>query len=218
MGKKSKKKRKKVRYNKTDFANILCKRCAICDPGTDPGFCYDQMYKTHHEKFTHNCYTKLLKANYLDDTTVLMSMSNFSKEFADVFCASGICDTDKVVIPKDSSIHFGGMIHCVHIWDCIKAFHYQMNYAGVNMPFNGPHPEKKSKKQLRKEKRKQFREKYICKPYPTFFSNDKTYWDKKIRKVLYDIQEDEIIYKNEDNYSEQDKDKGSTRCVEGNTD
>jgi len=224
MGKKSKKKRRKMRYNKKDFVNILCKNCAICDPGTDPTFCYDKMYKSNPLVFVNECYKSLLEADSLDTFTVMNSFAEFSREFSATFCNAKICgNIDTVILPMQT--HMADVMsgeQCMHFWECIKAFNGQTIYRG-DSPFIDANTSKKAKRAQRKKDKKN-KKAYICKPYATFFSNDAEYWNKRIRKVLYNIEEetDEDIQKakdiNEDNDSEQDTNTRSTGCTEGNSD
>ena len=45
MSKKNRlKKKRKYSYTKGEFVDNICSMCGICEPGTDPKFCYGDVY------------------------------------------------------------------------------------------------------------------------------------------------------------------------------
>ena len=188
MSKKSKKEKKlrklmRRAYNKQEFRNILCSNCSVCDdysPG--PEWCYI-LYKDDPEQFLRQCYTKLIKLGSW--STGDLHGENKTLEghlFRSLFCKSNICAKAWSEGESPDS--------CPLIDDCLNQFHAQISSAGIGFVPNEtirPKAGKRKVQEQRGNKRvKRKKEKYICQPYPTFFTNGRAEWEKEIKFLLED--------------------------------
>jgi len=178
MGKKKHKKNKKnkSKYTRKQFLDIYCINCNLCSTQPpDPIFCYDELYKTDPDRFFEGCFLNLV------ETAREMRESNSSNKsitmnkFRELFCKS-FCKYDS----------------CGLTVDCFNLFKDQIN---------GKAPRSKTNMRKKRRERKKKRQKYICQPYPTTFTNDNKDWQIKIENIL----------SNENNNREQNKVKESTR-------
>lgn len=144
---------KKRKYNKNEFINILCKRCDLCKSTEDPAFCYNVIYKKCKRKFIQKVFPKLLKLKIeekLSGTLICnYSSENFELIFKQTFCNSDICGKN--------------IENCDNISKCTTMFKLQLYgiKSTTKLSFNNHKTKKKNKNR------------YIVKPYPTFFTNIK---------------------------------------------
>lgn len=91
--------RKKRKYNKSEFVNIVCNNCELCRNVGNPTFCYNVIYKKHKQKFIQKIFPKLLRLrNKQEVSGVLFCFCNpetFRSEFEQTFLK------DKLVKYKD---------------------------------------------------------------------------------------------------------------------
>lgn len=185
MAKKNKLKRLRKSYNKKQFESILCSGCRVCtEYATGPEFCYN-LYKENADLFLKKVYKKLITIDEWPWTikTPIQEMSNALFEraaFKNIYCDSGIC----------APIHEK---ECPLFQDCLIEFRKQTGRWGnpsLQAVAGGPTiSEKKSKKQLRREKRAatkaaKRKQKYICSAYPTFFTNSREGWIAQVEEIL----------------------------------
>lgn len=165
---------KKHKYNKSEFINILCKRCDLCKNTEDPAFCYNIIYKKHKRKFVQKVFPKLLKLKTEEKLSGIpicnYNSKNFELMFKQTFCNSGVCGKN--------------IENCDSVLKCITIFRLQLYgiKATTKLPSNGYKTKKESKNR------------YIAKPYPTFFTNAKNGWQEKIHEFLL-VKEKEHGYK-----------------------
>lgn len=165
---KNKKKRKQTKYNQTQFVNVVCTACAMCEPGTKPTFCYKGQYIKNPKRFMEKCYPKLYQ---VDKYTQLALMSDKKPSaFQAVFCKSNMCGNN-----------YGANGSCSSLFNCMFMFASQIEGKGT-------------KYTTVKRRKKKDKKKFVCQPYPTFFCNDNEVWQEKIRSVL--IREDNDIESN----------------------
>jgi hypothetical protein len=157
--KKNKKKQKQLRYNKKQFADIICQQCGICK-FLDPTFCYEA-YKLNPKAFMDKCYMALLKLGLcLKKTSGNVELIRFQE----VFCYSGLCGPNK-------------QFTCMELAECFNEFKKQVNGEESGKNFSA----KKDKKQRKRERR---HEDTIVVAYPTFFSSDNEEFKAKIEEIL----------------------------------
>lgn len=182
MGKASRKKklrRRKLKYNKSEFIGIFCSKCMLCPRGSEPSFCFEQVYKKNPKLFVQVIFNHLLELT----GWVFDSHQDFLKDVDDIntyifkhaFCSSGICGKK---YPNGCEMQLG----------CLAAFKAQVSgEEKVKITTAVGVTGKKKKKLKRKHKQR-----YVAKPYPTFFCNEP--FKSEIEGLL-----------NEDNDKQQDK-------------
>lgn len=155
---------KKHKYNKSEFINILCKKCDLCKNTADPAFCYEIIYKNSKRKFIQKVFPKLLILKAKEKVTGIpictYSPEDFKSMFTQTFCNMGVCGK--------------GIEECDNIPQCTTMFRLQLHgvKSTTKLSFNNRKVKKKKKN------------KYIVKPYPTFFTNDREDWKKEIHESL----------------------------------
>jgi hypothetical protein len=154
MGKRKGRKKRKLKYSKTQFSEIICSGCNLCEL-LDPDFCYSK-YKADPKEFMNHTYGKLRNPA----VTILPVKSIL----AEAFC--GKCGS---LVPSDSKI-----ISCKSHNKCYDAFNMQLQ--GIQSAYNLQF-ERKSKKKKKKNKKK-----YVCVSYPTFFASES--WASEIRSIV----------------------------------
>jgi len=189
-------KKKKQKYTKDEFADIICAKCGLCLDDR-ANFCY-VMYKKNHARFFEHSYPKLLKVGYWPH-----SKSKSKKLFKKIFCTSGACGKKKK----------GGK-KCKDISSCMTFF-----YPSAIVLVRAGHgiSDEMTRvlgfaKRARRRKKKKKKEKFVVAAYPTFFCSDDEQWKKEIREALY----------GKDNVEKQDRGSESAeepkRSSDGNTD
>jgi hypothetical protein len=119
----------------------------------DPAFCYDVIYKRCKRKFIQKVFPKLLELKTEEKLSGIpvcnYSFENSKLMFIQTFCNSGVCGKN--------------IENCDNILKCITMFRLQLyGIKSTTKPlFNGYRTKKKSKNR------------YVAKPYPTFFTNIK---------------------------------------------
>ena len=147
MGKRSKNK-KKGNYSRTQFIDIICSQCGICE-FPDPKFCYNDMYKEKQDTFLHNVYPNLTShhkenmTKYAYESLVDYSDDKLTELFVACICNSSEC-------PAKSGEE------CDYIAGCIMVFKKQSIY------FRSGSTESKGCKA----------KKFILEAYPTFFCSN----------------------------------------------
>ncbi len=182
---KKKKKQKRIKvYNKKVFVNTICSACKVCGDNPNPVFCYS-LYRDNPTGFINHSFKKLstltkwaiMPANsFIDSSDGLQNISNTNYSavvgtsdtitFREIFCKADACSDGPKV---DGDI-------CPLLEDCIMAHRQQIyssmaaktsnNIKGVVMPEHEPAPPK-----LRNVKKTKKRERYVAKPYATFFGS-----------------------------------------------
>ncbi|MEA3296167.1 MAG: hypothetical protein U9Q27_03465 [Patescibacteria group bacterium] len=155
------KKNKKCKYNKDEFINILCKKCNLCRNIGNPTFCYDVIYKNSfcyniaHEnykrRFTEKIFSNLLMLKNKELLSGILicnyDLEDFKLMFKQTFC--------------NTNIHKKNIENCPYIFKCMTIFRLQL--YGI----------KSTTKVLSNNYKIRKKNKYIVKPYPTFFTNDR---------------------------------------------
>lgn len=197
MGRKKNKKRRKLNYTKSEFTSLFCSKCMLCAAGTDPTFCFEQVYKQNPKLFVKVIFKHLQDlSTWLFDSgqdVVIGFDDSIEYIFKHAFCSSGFCGKK---YPNG----------CDMIVGCLTAFRSQMK-GGPKVTLDMSAPQGKRQKNKKNKKK----ERYVAKPYPTFFCNEP--FKTEIEKFI-----------NEDNNSKQDKvteppalpEESASRTVEGN--
>lgn len=142
---------KKHKYNKNEFINILCRKCNLCKNMIDPAFCYEFIYKNCKRKFIQRVFPKLLALKAKERLSGIpiynYDLEDFHATFKQTFCDAGICGK--------------GIEDCDDILKCSTLFRLQLYgiKSTTKLSFN--------KHKIKKKKKK--KNKYIAKPYPSFF-------------------------------------------------
>lgn len=161
---------------------IFCSKCLLCPSGSNPTFCYEQVYKKQPKLFVKVIFQRLLQLM----TWIFDSQQDMFTEPGDInkyilnhaFCSSGLCGK------KWKS-------GCEQMPGCLTAFTAQIE--GKDTIKVTAAVGNKGKKKNKKYKKKQ---RYVAKAYPTFFCNEP--FKSEIEAIL-----------NEDNDKQQDKTAGS---------
>ena len=181
MGKKSKDKRKKLKYTKTEFQQIVCAKCRLCSSGTTPEFCYGEVYIANPKKFISIIFKNLLEIRTLaskisDVDPIFLSDEDIEYIFTTSFCSSNYCDQNKI----ENGV-------CSYLPGCLSVFRKQLK----------PQTEGKliisSRRKMSKKERRQARVKqaqssgnvvtrYVPHPYPTFFCNESM--KEEVRRIV----------------------------------
>lgn len=177
MGKRSKKKRKQLRYNKNQFINTLCNGCNLCGEYVNPEFCYDCCYKSSPLNFINNIYTGLVRLKewpfQSGKKNDLRTLENEMRVFQDIFCGSGCCTPDFKEETGDQ---------CIYLHDCMCKLRWQIEDSTdpeEELVSHVPRRTKKKKKTKKKEK------KVIVEPYPTFVMSGSDAFKARVRRILY---------------------------------
>lgn len=182
MGK-SKSHRKRYKYTRAEFINICCEKCGLCPPGTSPDLCYSELYLLQPKKFIKVVFRNLLEIRKLADKNgyIYLYTENSNVEyieylFRNAFCSANLCG--KYSVDKQ----------CENIIGCIAAFRRQVKGYTSQMiePYDAyrpilPIPTKQKKKKKNKKKK----QRYVVKPYPTFFTNGNADFLEEINEIIY---------------------------------
>ena len=154
MGKREGRKKRKLKYSRSQFGDIICSACQLCEL-LDPNFCYSQ-YKADPKTFMDHTYGKLRNP--------ALTIKPIQDILTGAFCVE--CGSIK---PSPSKV-----IKCKDYAKCMDAFRLQLQgiQAVQTIQF-----ERKFKKKNKKKKKK-----YICAAYPTFFSSEG--WKDEIRDIV----------------------------------
>lgn len=193
MGKKSRRKRKKYKYTKTEFVDIICAQCGLCPKGTDPVFCYGDVYKDNPKKFIRVIFKNLMEVKrwlinvgHADPT--FCPDEDIEYIFRMGFCQSNYC---KQKPP-------GNRNKCDYLAGCLTAFRKQIkNPTGQVLQLDEYRGRNKKKNRKYKTKKKKQKARYVPQPYPTFFCNEGM--QKEVRRIV-----------DGNNPEQQDKGKEST--------
>lgn len=161
------KKKKKYKYTKTEFTDIVCSKCGLCPPDV-PHFCY-YIYKKDPGKFFKSSYSRLMGIKNWPS-----SKNKSKKEFKKIFCSLQVCGKKKKKKCKD-------------ITTCLNNFHPDIMVqiqGGRGIDGMVGNTLLKVKKRLRKSKRKK-KKWYIVESEPTFFCSDDKEWKKEIEEALH---------------------------------
>jgi hypothetical protein len=151
---------KKHKYTKHEFIDVCCSKCKLCDNGASPDLCYSEFYTKHPKKFIKQIFKSLLETKQLiinKDSYPQTYAEHLKYVFKKAFCTSNICNK------------YSKYKECNNIYNCLNTFRRQIN----GYPTIGLCIIKKRKKQ-----------RYIVKPYPTFFTNDSEVFREEIKKIL----------------------------------
>ena len=191
MGKKAKRKHARKYYCKSEFKDIICEQCKLCPEGTDPIFCFEDVYKGHKDAFMYYVYPSLIKfrkrvlkmssGDYLHDK----SDSSIHSVLEKSFCDSNYCGK------RESNGK-----SCEYSVGCLSLFRKQLQSA----PQDDMFPEEEEP--ARKTKKSKRQRRYVPEVYPTFFCSDG--FIEEVNKVG-------------DNTEEQNKNKEFTRDTQTKT-
>jgi len=169
MGKKSKKKRKNYKYTKTEFVDIICTKCGLCPEGTDPVFCYNDVYVNNHKKFI-----KVIFKNLIEVKRWLVNIGHSDPTFCpdeDIeyifkmsFCQSDYCKQ------RPLANH-----NCAYLAGCIGAFRGQIKNPNNQIMLLNEYRNRKKKEKKNKNSYKQ-------QPCPTFFC--KPGMEDEVKKII----------------------------------
>lgn len=192
MGKKAKANKQRRKYTKYEFMTLCCDKCTLCDPDTDPSFCYGKIYIKDPKKFIKTVFKDLLEFEHaLGTASYLMSNRNsdtmLKMLFQETFCDSKIC--------RD----FSGSIECPETEQCFHEFLGQITYRKKVTDTDKPASK-------RKKNRRQ-----VYEPYPTFFCNTK--FEQSIKEILNSKNSEGI----DDGNVDIEQDKAEERSDECNT-
>lgn len=174
MGKRSKNKRRKLKYTKEEFQEIICNQCGLCGVGTDPVYCYGEVYKKNPKLFTKTIFKNLIEIkrwliNVGRANPSLCSDEDLKYIFHMSFCGSNFCECK----PKRGDA-------CGHLPECLNAFKKQLKDPSSNVyPIANYRGRNKKKKQKNKKANKN---RYVPQPYPTFFCNESM--EPEVRRVV----------------------------------
>ena len=187
-------------YNKTEFQNILCSNCSVCDDySISPEWCY-ALYKLDPEEFLQKCYSKLVKLSSWSMGSSGLENKNLELQmFRSLFCKADLCRT------LWTNGEAPGGDNCLNTQDCLKQFLGQISPSGTGFIPNSVARPKTGKRNKRKK------EKYICQPYPTFFISGRTGWEEEIHTLL----EEPITETDEYTVDEPDHNTANTPGTEG---
>lgn len=130
------------RYSRDSFKNIVCSQCDLCPIGTEPNFCFDEVYKSNRKLFMKKTLKKL-KHQHLSTPMKYLEIFDLVKK---VFCKDNFCKRNN------------NKKQCVYIHNCVAKFKQQLLNNGKPLLFS------KSDTVYRKKR--------LIQPYPTFFCNE----------------------------------------------
>ena len=176
MGK-SKSRKKRYKYTRAEFINICCEKCGLCPLGTSPDLCYSELYLIQPKKFIKVVFRNLLEIRKLSDKDgyIRLYTENTNVEYLEylfrrAFCSANLCG--KYRMDKQ----------CDNIIGCIAAFRRQVK--GYNSPEHFNIYRSVSTK-APKQKKKKKKQRYVAKPYPTFFTNGNAAFLEEINEIIY---------------------------------
>lgn len=168
MGKGSKRRKKKRRrklYNKTEFVNIFCEKCGMCEG--DPTFCYSDIYKNQPHLFVTKVYKHLLEVKgwnelrHREGISMMLDAGQFRYSFCTALEQMNACGIDTT--------------NCDHLGTCYALFRAQIFGEKQNNRYK-----------VKRKKKKQKKTKYIAKPYPTLIISKDEKWEKFVKDTLSD--------------------------------
>lgn len=151
--------RKKHRYSRNEFINIICKNCNLCRNIGNPTFCYDILYKKYKQKFIQKVLPRLLSFRNRQESSNVPFYTHSSDTLQFMFT---------------QTFFENNLIKCKDIPKYFDDFRIQLN----NPLFLNTKISKIKKRPKRKSN------KYVVKAYPTFFTNDREGWKEEIRQSL----------------------------------
>jgi hypothetical protein len=180
MGKKSKRKRMKYRYTKTEFTDIICTQCGLCPKDTDPVFCFGDVYKESPKKFIRVIFKNLMEVkrwlvNVGQSHPSFLPDEDIEYIFKMGFCSSNYCGQR------------GAKNTCEYLAGCISAFRKQIKNPNGQLIHlsdfrNNFNNAKSSKKQKKKNRKKAAKARYVPQPYPTFFCNERM--ESEVKRIV----------------------------------
>lgn len=178
MGK-SKSRRKKHKYTRAEFINICCEKCGLCSPGTPPDLCYSELYVIHPKKFIKVIFRNLIEIRRLSNKNgnIRLYTENSNIEYLEylfrrAFCSANLCGK------------YNASKQCENIIGCVAAFRRQVkgyNSSGYYNIYKSVSPTKT----IQKNKKKKNKQRYVAKPYPTFFTNGNAAFLEEINEIIY---------------------------------
>jgi hypothetical protein len=173
MGKKSRRKgtKRKYTYTKAEFMDIICPQCGLCAEGTEPFFCYDEVYKTNPKLFVRNIFRKLITETLpvaISSGILAEDDDDLEELFREIFCKSNFC---KEYTPLDDN--------CPYIAGCMAAFRNQLN-PGMIISISEVRNQQRRGGKKGKNKNKG---RYVPVAYPSFFCNDE--FRPEVNRILY---------------------------------
>lgn len=195
MGKRKgrKKKKKQLKYRKTQFIDILCNGCEICGDYVEPEFCFGLCYKSNPRAFLDHSYRMLCKRKEWPFCTGAIGDSRTLKNevllFEEVFCKSGCCEPEYVGNCREHPFPttLPEMKLCRYMNDCMQMFQLQVSDSrSEEVAEERNHTPSSSRKAKNKKKRKRKQKnRKVVEVYPTFLSSDRDDFKKEIHRILY---------------------------------
>lgn len=171
--------KKRYKYTKVEFINICCEKCGLCPIGTSPDLCYSELYTLQPKRFIKVVFRNLLEIRKLSDKNgyIRLYTDNSNVEyleylFRNAFCSANLCGKYK---PGEQ---------CDNIIGCIAAFRRQVKGYTSPEHYNVHRSAQQTTKQKNKKKKKK-KQRYVAKPYPTFFTNGNAAFLKEINEIIY---------------------------------
>jgi len=162
MARKGKNKRKKKKYSKKQFIEIVCSSCNICANIGKPIFCYDSLYKINPKRFSKVLKNLLNMRKHFRKSYLLADDLEVEK-FSKIFCHTGICNNSYNTL-------------CQLLPDCYDIFIAQVENKEKSMFLK---PKLTQKRKVRKNRR------YVCHAYPTFFSSNDDKFKATVERILH---------------------------------
>lgn len=165
MGKSNK---RKYKYSKPEFIGVICTRCGLCPEGTNPSFCYDEVYTDNPKRFIKSSFKNLIEIKrWLINAGHQLAKNcrddDIEYLFQTSFCDSNYCNMMPELGEK-----------CVYFSNCLLAFKAQLKNKTPKIV-----PIKHNKRGKTKKKQKT---RYIPQPYPTFFCNKNM--EQEVRTIV----------------------------------
>jgi hypothetical protein len=160
MSKKSRLKRKKFQFTKSEFMMAVCSNCKLCKPNTDPIFCYDNIYVENPKRFHKQIYPQLLETRHWMNGVGYGTLSDCPDADLENIIDVVFCDE---IYCKNSD----GKGGCIYIIGCVNGFRNQIKTRPANIKIvDNNRPTKKKKSRWKKPA------KVYVPPKPAFFCND----------------------------------------------
>jgi hypothetical protein len=188
MARKGKKKKKnnqraKTKYNKTEFIDVFCQTCMICDMD-DPKLCYGMLYKKNPKTFINKVFNNLIDINVIYQSMNQWIGTMSIEQFENTICRTGIC--------FNGDQYASAM--CKLQSDCYKAFKNQMGMESPallheadasNLIYFDNKTKRANAKSFKKKKKKKKKIRYVPTAYPTFFFRKDPEFEKFVRRIMY---------------------------------
>lgn len=176
MGKKSKLKRLKYQYTRTEFVSAVCAKCRLCKSTSNPEYCYDYVYQDNPKKFMKVILKQLLYfSEWVSDYSKFKHIiacpdSQIQRIFQESFCDSNYCGQLPEIIRP-----------CEHLAGCLHVFRRQIRGINTNnlvvlsdyrkLPSKFPNGNKHDNEII-----------VVRNPTPTFFCNQG--FEKEVKDIL----------------------------------